>query len=80
MFRSVFGLGPEHASVLADALRNAAETSHGATELSRDLYGVRYRLDFVLTFNGMKAAVRSGWIVRSPGEAPEFLTAWVLRP
>lgn len=80
IFRAVFGMGPEHAAELADALRNAASASYGAVERSRDQYGVRYRLDFVLTFNDMKAAVRSGWIVRSPGEAPEFLTAWVLRP
>src|SRR5690606_20761456 len=78
VFHSSLGLTEADADVLIDALRQAAATNHA--ELSdSDIYGRRYRIDFVLDFRGRRAIVRSGWIIRTDGEAPELTTTWVLK-
>ena len=78
VFQSTLGLAAADTDALIEALGQAAAV--GQAEVSgADAYGVRYRIDFVLDFKGRRAIVRSGWIVRAEGEAPELTTTWVLR-
>ncbi|WP_421730161.1 DUF6883 domain-containing protein [Brevundimonas sp.] len=78
VFQSSLGLTSADADVLVDALLEAAATGH-AEPGDVDAYGMRYRIDFVIDFRGRRAIVRSGWIIRADGDAPELTTTWVLK-
>lgn len=77
VFERVLGMKAEHCEELRDALRRAA-VERDATVGGSDGYGTRYIIDFELERGGRKAAVRSGWIVRSGENEPRFVTCFIL--
>jgi hypothetical protein len=44
----------------------------------RDEHGQRYRIDFMLTWRGRQALLRSAWIVRPEEEFPRLVTCYPL--
>jgi hypothetical protein len=77
LFELLVGINADNASLLIDALCNAA--AQGDARLGkRDKHGQRYVIDFDLEGPAGTALIRSAWIIR-PGEAvPRFVTCYIL--
>ena len=67
LFQALIGLNRPNASLLLDALRDAAETGDAAVGRA-DKYGRRYVIDFELAGPNGTATVRSAWIIRNDEE------------
>ena len=77
VFLSVLGIGADGAEELSAALIEAA--LHGdATLGTTDKYGVRYIIDFELTWSFRTAMIRSSWIIPANEISPRLLTCYVL--
>ena len=77
IFAAVLGLAQTDAEFSArSCLAQRAEAS--ATEGGADEYGERYVVDFELTRNDRRAAVRSGWIIRRGEGFPRLTGCFVL--
>lgn len=77
VFAAVLGLTAEHAEKLLEALLDAALIEE-ATPASRDIYGQRYSLEFIMEGPIGRAAVRCGWIVRQGEDFPRLTSCYVL--
>ena len=77
VFDAVLGLGVADASVLSAALLAAARTRE-AVATGQSTYGALFRIDFVFSFNGRSARLRSGWIVPSQDGPTRLTTVFVL--
>jgi hypothetical protein len=77
LFTALLGLGVEDAEELRDILLDTARTldaelgEHGE-------HGQRYRIDFMLTWRGRRALLRSAWIVRPEEGFPRLVTCYPL--
>ena len=77
LFSALLGLGVEGAEELRDILLDAARTldaelgEHGE-------HGQCYRIDFMLTWRGRQALLRSAWIVRPEEGFPRLVTCYPL--
>jgi hypothetical protein len=77
LFQDILGLTRDHATLLLDALREAA-VSGEAVPGRLDRYGQRYVIDFEFVGPTDRATLRSAWIIR-PGEtAPRLVTCYIL--
>jgi len=77
LFRDLLGLTRAHATLLLDALKEAAIDCE-AVSGRLDRYGQRYVIDFELVGPTGQAMIRSAWIMR-PGEtAPRLVTCYIL--
>jgi Domain of unknown function (DUF6883) len=77
LFQDVLGLTRDHATVLLDALKEAAVDGE-AVSSRLDRYGQRYVIDFEFVGPTGQAMLRSAWIIR-PGEtAPRLVTCYIL--
>jgi hypothetical protein len=77
LFQDLFGLTRAHATVLLDALKEAAVDGE-AVSGRLDRYGQRYVIDFEFVGPTGQAMIRSAWIIR-PGEtAPRLVTCYSL--
>jgi hypothetical protein len=77
VFATTLGLSAANAEELREALLEAARTTE-ASEATADDYGMRYNLDFLFSYAGRQATVRSTWIVRR-GESVARLTSCYVR-
>jgi hypothetical protein len=77
VFQSVLGLTVNDAEWLRDAMISAALT-HPAQQTEADQYGVRYNLDFELTFKSRSAIIRACWIIRANENYPRLTTCYIL--
>ena len=77
LFRDLLGLTRDHATLLLDALKEAAVDGE-AVSGRLDCYGQRYVIDFEFVGPTGQAMIRSAWIMR-PGEtAPRLVTCYIL--
>ena len=77
LFLAAFGMTSEHSYELRNILLKKIIT--GDAKLGRrDEYGQRYILDFVMTWNGKQATVRSGWILEHNSQTPRLTTCYPL--
>lgn len=77
LFTTLLGLGVEDAKELRDILLDAARTLDAELgELGE--HGQRYRIDFMLTWRGRQALLRSAWIVRPEEDFPRLVTCYPL--
>jgi Domain of unknown function (DUF6883) len=77
LFRDLLGLTRDHATLLMDALKEAAVAGE-AVSGRLDRYGQRYVVDFEFVGPTGQAMIRSAWIIR-PGEtAPRLVTCYIL--
>jgi hypothetical protein len=77
VFAASLGLSAENAEVLREALLNAARNTE-ASESIADYYGTRYNLDFLFSYEGRQATVRSTWIVRGGESFARLTSCYVL--
>jgi hypothetical protein len=77
LFQDLLGLTRDHATLLLDALKEAAMAGE-AVSGRLDRYGQRYVIDFEFVGPTGQAMIRSAWIIR-PGEtAPRLVTCYIL--
>jgi hypothetical protein len=77
VFQAALGLTAVNAEELRLIILEAIKTKEA--ELGRrDEYGHRYRVDFMLEWEGKSAQVRSGWIIENEGDAPRLTGCYVL--
>ena len=77
LLRDLLGLTRDHATLLLDALKEAAVAGE-AVSGRLDRYGQRYVIDFEFVGPTGQAMIRSAWIIR-PGEtAPRLVTCYML--
>ena len=76
LFQALIGLNRANASLLLDALHDAAETGEAAVGRA-DKYGWRYVIDFELAGPNGTATVRSAWIIRIDDEVPRLVTCYI---
>ena len=77
LFRELVGLTRDHATLLLDALKEAAMAGE-AVSGRLDRYGQRYVIDFEFVEPTGQAMIRSAWVIR-PGEtAPRLVTCYIL--
>lgn len=77
VFASALGLTAAHAEILRDALLDAACQSE-ATPSTRDEYGERFVVDFILEGPTGRARVRSTWMIRRGENFPRLTSCYVL--
>lgn len=78
LFASVLGITVENRHVLEDAIRKGLPLAR-AVSRGTDPHGEKFQADIEVTGPRGRATVRTGWIVRKPGDAPQLTTAIVLR-
>ncbi len=76
-FMAVLGMEADDAESLREILLRIVKT-HEAKPFTIDEYGQRYRIDFMLEWNGKSALIRSGWIVEHDSSAPRLTSCYVL--
>ena len=64
VFSAALGLTIDHADILQKALFDAAKT-YEATLTTKDIYGQRYVIDFIMSGPTGVAMIRSAWIIRA---------------
>jgi len=75
LFAALLRLGMEDAAELCRVLLDAGRTLDA--ELGEhDEHGQRYRIDFMLTWRGRQALVRSAWIIRPEERFPSLVTCY----
>ena len=77
LFRETIGLGRRDSAWLRRALLDTIRTSD-AVQLAADRYGVRWRVDVLVSRHGRSVMVRTAWMVRIGEEIPRFVTCWVM--
>ncbi len=77
LFASLLGMNSNDAGELRKALLEAVR-KQDAQLGDKDAYGQRYTLDFMLTWQGKQATIRSGWIIETNSDLPKLTTAFPL--
>jgi len=77
VFASALGLSTAHAEDLCVALLAAAQRED-AFPSTRDEYGERFVVDFMMVGPGGRARVRSSWMIRTGENAPRLITCYIL--
>ena len=77
LFASLLDMTINDTDALRDILLNVIRNEE-ATLGELDEYGQRYVIDFVLTWQGRQATVRSAWIVRPDEGFPRLVTCYPL--
>ncbi len=78
LFLTKLGLTLNDAEILQNILLEIVKT-HEAELSKADIYGQRYRLDFVLEWAGKRAILRSAWIVRYNEDFPRLVSCYPLK-
>jgi hypothetical protein len=76
-FMAALGMTADDAEGLQDVLLEIVKT-HDAELATRDEYGPRYRIDFILEWKGRTARIRSGWIIEVNSTIPRLTSCYVL--
>lgn len=77
LFKTLLGMTASDAEELRNILLEVVKT-HDAQLGGRDGYGQRYRLDFVLEWEGRISTIRSGWIIEHDSDRPRLTTCYPL--
>jgi hypothetical protein len=80
LFTALLGLGIEDAEALRDILLDLLDAARtfDAEPGEHGEHGQRYRIDFMLTWRGRQALLRSAWIVRPEEGFPRLVTCYPL--
>lgn len=77
VFKSALNLTYQDAEVLQSALLEAVKTVEA--EIGKlDKHGQRYTVDFEFEWQGRRAVIRSGWIIRFESEIPHLITCLIV--
>lgn len=77
VFLSALGLGQGDADFLRAVLLKAVLEAD-AVPGEADEYGARYTVDFLMTYGGREATVRSAWIILRGESAPRLTSCFVI--
>jgi len=77
LFAAAVGISAKHADELRKTLLKIVKT-HEATLGRRDEYGQRYSIDFMLSWRGKQAKIRSGRIIEHKSGIPKLTTCYPL--
>jgi hypothetical protein len=77
VFRDALGIGRHEADWLHQVLLAGLQAGE-ATELGRDAFGTRWRIDVPVERQNRRVVIRTVWIVRRGEQVPRFVTCWVL--
>ncbi len=77
IFGAALGITADDAEVLRDILLRTVR-DHDAVLGLRDAYGQRYIVDFVMTWKGRQAPVRSTWIIEPDMPFPRLTSCYPL--
>lgn len=77
LFFGALGITADNAEEVRDALLEAVQT-HDAQVGQRDMYGQRYIVDFLFTWQNKKALIRSVWIIDPGSDVPRLITTYPL--
>ena len=75
LFGALLGMSVHDAEELRNLLLQVVGT-HDAETGRQDEHGQRYRIDFLLTWRGRQAALRSVWNVRPDESFPRLVTCY----
>ena len=75
LFAAMLEMSDKDAGELRDLLFQVVK-AHDAEIGERDEHGQRYRIDFLMTWHGRQAMVRTAWIIRSDEGFPRLLTCY----
>lgn len=78
LFAALLGMEMVDAEELRAILLQVVRT-HEAERGEHDQYGQRYRLDFLLTWHGQQAPLRSIWNIRPTEDFPRLVSCYLLR-
>ena len=78
LFSSMLGVTSNDAEELREVLLEVVKSCPAEPGESNE-YGDRYVLDFMLTWKGKTALVRSGWIVEPGSNIPRLTTCYPLK-
>ncbi|MBC8043334.1 MAG: hypothetical protein IAF08_07800 [Rhizobacter sp.] len=79
LFRAMFDLTSENASVLRKALIEAATQSEDARYTLTDNYGAKYVLEFELATEKGKGIIFSSWMIRHGEDFPRLTSCYPLK-
>jgi hypothetical protein len=77
LFALLLGMNINDTEALQQILLNVIQTQE-ATLGELDEFGQRYVIDFMLTWQGRQATVRSAWIIRPDEDFPRLVTCYPL--
>ena len=77
LFVAALGMTADNAENLQEALLEAIKINEAQLGRS-DEFGQRYTVDFVLSWQGRQATIRSGWIIEHDTEVPRLTTCYPL--
>ena len=77
MFFGAVGITVDNAEELRDELLRAVKTQDAQMGV-RDIYGQRYIVDFMFTWQNKQAKIRSAWIIGPSSDVPRLITAYPL--
>ena len=78
LFAALLDISIDDAEELRDLLLQVART-HDAKMGEQDEHGQRYWIDFLLTWRGRQAAIRSVWNVRPNEDFPRLVTCYPIK-
>lgn len=78
VFESVLGITLASQNLLAEALRQAAESSDQAVSLGDNGFGETFALRLSVTTSAGQAVVQSAWIVRRNEDFPRLTTCFIV--
>ena len=77
LFATALGMAVNDAEYLCDILLQAVKRPDAKLG-RRDTYGQRYTVDFLLEWRGLRAIIRSGWIIEHYTDTPKLTTCYPL--
>jgi hypothetical protein len=75
LFATILGMSRDDAEELRTILLQVVMT-HDAEIGEMDEHGQRYRIDFMLTWQGKQAMIRTVWIIRTDEDFPRLVTCY----
>jgi hypothetical protein len=76
VFESALGINQSNYTVLKEAILDAVFTNYAIFEKEND-FGELYRLDFLMTYGGKEATVRTGWVVLQGEDFARLTTCFI---
>ena len=77
LFKKTLGMTQDDTEVLRDILLQAVKINDAQLG-RRDEYGQRYIVDFTFELRGMRAMIRSGWIIEHGLDIPRLTSCYPL--
>jgi hypothetical protein len=77
VFRSACGFTVENADLFLQQLLDAAENGD-AMQVTSDVFGRRFVIEYIMGVPANQARVRTAWIIKHDEEFPRFVSAYVM--